>query len=341
MLKNLLRVSSPILGLTMLVTAPAPASADAAADFYKGKNIEIYVGAGAGGGYGLYSRVLAEFMADHIPGSPSMTLKFMAGSAGVKAANYLYNVAPKRGTSLGFFLSSQPTSEATGRKSVKYKSAKFSWIGRMVDIITVVTIKRSAPATTIDAMKNTEVIVGITRPGSTTHMPFAIMNWALGTKFKIVSGYKGSAGPALAFDRGEVDAVAAPWGTLRTRRPHMLKEIALVQIALAKDPLRPDVPLLMDLIKDPAKKEAVRFLSAQASIGRTLTAPPGVPAHLIVALRKAFDATMSDPKFLAAAKKRKMALAPLSGAAVEKIVLEHLATPADIIQVAKKAAGMK
>jgi len=341
MLKNLLRASSPILGLIMLVTAPAPAYADPVADFYKGKNVEIIVGAGAGGGYGLYSRVLAEFMAPHIPGHPSMTLKFMAGSAGVKAANYVYNVVPKRGTSLGFFLSSQPTSEATGRKSVKYKSVNFHWLGRMVDIITVVTVKRSAPATTIEGLKKAQVIAGITIAGSTTHMPFAMMNWALGTKFKIVAGYKGSSGPALAFDRGEVDAVAAPWGTLRSRRPHMLKEVQLVQVALAKDPRRPDVPLLMDLMKDPRQKEAVRFLSAQASFGRTLSTPPGVPAHIVTALRKAFDATMSDPKFVAAAKKRKMDLAPLSGVELEKLIREHMATPADIIQVAKKAAGMK
>ena len=195
------------LALSLAVISTVPAGAQSVADFYKGKNIEIYVGAGAGGGYGLYSRVLAEFMARHIPGKPSMTLKFMAGSAGVKAANYLYNVAPKRGTSLGFFLSSQPTSEATGRKGVKYKSANFHWLGRMVDIITVMTIKRTAPATTLAALKKTEIIAGITRPGSTTHIPYAIMNWALGTKFKIVSGYKGSAGPALAFDRGEVHTV--------------------------------------------------------------------------------------------------------------------------------------
>jgi tripartite-type tricarboxylate transporter receptor subunit TctC len=339
MLKKIIRASAPILATGMLVTAPA--HAQSAADFYKGKNIEVYVAAGAGGGYGLYSRVLVEFMAGHIPGHPNMTLKFMAGSAGVKAANYVYNVAPKRGTSLGFLLSSQPTSEATGRKGVKYKSANFLWLGRLVDIITVVTVNRTAPATTIDAMKKTELIAGITRPGSTTHIPYGVMNWALGTKFKIVSGYKGSAGPAFAFDRGEVHTVAAPWGTLRTRRPHLLKEIELVQVALAKDPQRLDVPLLMDLIKDPAQKQAVRFLSAQASIGRTINAPPGVPAHLVAALREAFDATMRDPKFIAAAKKRKMAIAPLSGVALQKLVQEHLATPAHIIDVAKKAVGIK
>ena len=341
MSRRFLTLGLPVAALSLAVTATAPTSAQSVADFYEGKNIEIYVGAGAGGGYGLYSRVLAEFMARHIPGKPTMTLKFMAGSAGVKAANYLYNVAPKRGTSLGFFLSSQPTSEATGRKSVKYKSANFHWLGRMVDIITVVTLKRTAPATTLEGLKKTEVIAGITRPGSTTHIPYAIMNWALGTKFKIVSGYKGSAGPALAFDRGEVDTVAAPWGTLRTRRPHMLKEISFVQVALAKDPQRRDVPLMLDLVKDPAKKAAVRFLSAQASFGRTLTAPPGVPADRVAALRKAFDATMADPEFVAAAKKRKMAIAPMSGVELEKLVREHLATSADIIRVAKKAAGMK
>lgn len=341
MLNRFLRAGSPVLALTMLVAVPAPVNADPVADFYKGRNVEVYVAAGAGGGYGLYSRVLTEFMADHIPGSPTMTLKFMNGGAGVKATNYVYNVSPKNGASLGAFLSSQPTSEATGRKGVKYKSANFNWLGRMVDIISVVTVKRSAPATTIEAMKSTELIAGITRPGSSTHLPYAIMNWAMGTKFKIVSGYKGSSGPALAFERGEVQTVTAPWGTLRTRRPHMLKEVQLVQVALAKDKLRPDVPLLMDLVTDPRQKIAVKFLSAQASFGRMFAAPPGVPKDRVAALRMAFDATMKDPKFLAAAKQRKMDLAPLSGLALGELIREHLDTPADIIQAAKKAAGMK
>ncbi len=341
MSKRVICALQSIIVLTFAAMAGSPANADPVADFYKGKNIVIYVGAGAGGGYGLFARLLSKYMPTHIPGNPTMVLKFMPGSAGVKAANYLYNVAPKNGAALGFFLSSQPTSEATGRKGVRYKSAKFNWIGRVADIVSVVTVRRDGPATSIEAIKKTQIIAGTTRPGSTTHMPFTIMNWALGTKFKIVTGYKGSAGPALAFERGEVHAVAAPWGTLRTRRPQFLKEIQIVQIALAKDKMRPDVPLMMDLVKGAAQKAAVRFLSAQASIGRTLTTPPGVPAARVAALRKAFDATMKDPEFVSAAKKRKMALAPLSGAAVAKMVQEHLATPADIVKMAKTAAGMK
>lgn len=331
----------PALALGAAMLAGTAARADAVADFYRGKNIELYVGAGAGGGYGLYGRVLAEFMPAHIPGKPTMTPKFMSGSAGVKAANYVYNVAPKNGLALALLLSSQATTEATGRGGVKYQSAKMHWLGRVVDIVTVVTVKKDGPATTIEEMKKTEIVAGATRPGSTTHMPFAIMNWALGTKFKIVTGYKGSAGPALAFDRGEVQAAAAPWGTLRTRRPHFLKEKQVAQIGLAKDAQRQDVPLLADLVKDPDRKAAVRFLSAQGSIGRALSAPPGVPEERIAALRKAFDATMADPKFRAAAKKRRMELAPLSGEEVEKMVLEHLSTPKHIVDMAKNAAGMK
>ncbi len=331
---------SAVALLAAAATTATTASADAVSDFYSGKNIEFIVGAGAGGGYGLYTRVLAEFMPRHIPGNPSMTPKFMSGSAGVKAANYLYNVSPKNGTALGIWLSSQPTSEATGRKGVRYKSARMHWLGRIVDIVTVVTVKRNGPATTIEQMKKVELVAGSTRPGSTTHLPFAIMNWALGTKFKIVTGYKGSAGPALAFDRGEVHAAAAPWGTLRARRPHFLKELQIVQIALAKDKQRPDVPLMLDLV-GPKQKAAVRFLSAQASIGRTVNTVPGVPKARVAALRAAFDATMKDPEFIAAASKRRMELAPLSGAEVQKMVLEHLATPADVVRVAKAAAGMK
>lgn len=330
-----------VLPFAFAATLAVPAQADPVADFYKGKNVEIYVGAGAGGGYGLYTRVLAEFLPNHFPGHPTFTPKFMSGSAGVKMANYFYNVAPKDGAALGVPLSSIATSEATGRKGVKYKSDKMSWLGRMVDIVTVVTIKRSLGINTVAQARGKQIIAGVTRPGSTTHMPFAIMNWALGTNFKIVSGYKGSAGPALAYDKGEVQAVAAPWTTLRARRPHFLKDVQLVQLALAKDPLGKDVPLMLDLIKDPGKKAAVRFLSAQASIGRSLVAPPGVPRARLEAIAKAFAATMHDPKFIAAAKKRRMDLNFMAWKPLQEMVEEHLHTPANIVKVAKKAAGMK
>jgi len=329
------------LPFAVAATLAVPAQADAVADFYKGKNVEIYVGAGAGGGYGLYTRVLAEFLSRHVPGQPTFTPKFMSGSAGVKMANYFYNVAPKNGSALGMPLSSIATSEATGRKGIKYKSDKINWLGRMVDIVTVATVKRDLGVKSVDDARGKEIVAGVTRPGSTTHMPFAIMNWALGTKFKIVSGYKGSAGPALAYDKGEVQAVAAPWVTLRARRPHLLNDVQLVQVALAKDPQGMNVPLMIDLVNDPAKKAAVRFLSAQASIGRSLTAPPGVPHERLDAIAKGFAATMRDPAFLATAKKRKMDLNFLAWKPLQEMVEEHLHTPADIVKVAKKAAGMK
>jgi len=329
------------LPFTLAATLAGPGQADAVADFYKGRNVEIYVGAGAGGGYGLYTRVLAEFLPKHLPGHPTFTPKFMSGSAGVKMANYFYNVAPKDGSALGVPLSSIGTSEATGRKGVKYESAKIHWLGRMVDIVTVATIKRDLGIKSVDEARGKVIIAGVTRPGSTTHMPFAIMNWALGTKFKIVSGYKGSAGPALAYEKGEVQAVAAPWVTLRARRPHLLKDVQLVQVALAKDPQGMDVPLMIDLVKDPAKKAAIHFLSAQASIGRSLTAPPGVPHDRLNAIAKAFEATMNDPDFQAMAKKRKMDLNFLAWKPLQAMVMEHLHTPADIVKMAKKAAGMK
>ena len=329
------------VAVAAMSAAGAPCLADGVAGFYKGRTIEVYVAGGAGGGYDLYARVLSEFMTAHIPGSPAMVPRIMSGSGGVKAANYVYNVAPKDGSAIALLLSSQPTTEAIGRAGVKYKSANLSWIGRIVDIVSAVTVKRHGPATTVEELKKTELVAGATGPGSTTHMPFAMMNWALGTRFRIVNGYKGSAGPALAFDRGEVQAASAPWDTIVTRRPHLLKEIQLVQVALEKNRAHPNVPLLLDLVTDPEKKAAVTFLSAQASIGRTVSAPPRVPEERVVALRKAFDATMKDRKFIAAVKQRRMDLAPLNGEQVEKLVLEHLSTPGGIVRIAKEAAGMK
>lgn len=326
---------------TFALALPAAAKSTAVADFYAGKTIEVYVAGGAGGGYGLYARVVSKYLQRYIPGNPTLTPKFMPGGRGAKAINYLYNIASKDGLALGAPLSVQPTTEALARPGIRYASNKLHWIGRMTDIVTVVTIKNDAPATTIAGIRKSTLVAGTTGVGSTTHMAFAIMNWALDTKFKIVAGYKNTADISLAYEQGEVHAIAAPWGTVRARRPALLQDVQLVQVGLAKDSEAPEVSLLVDLVTDPKKKAAVAFLSAEATIGRTLVAPPGVPAGRVIALRHAFDAAMKDPELVAEVMKRKMGYNPMSGAALEKVVREHMDTRPDVIALAKKAAGFK
>ena len=74
------------------------AQADSVADFYSGKRIQLVVGFGAGGGYALYAQLLSEYWPKYIPGHPEVLSQYMAGAGSLKAANYVYNAAPKDGT---------------------------------------------------------------------------------------------------------------------------------------------------------------------------------------------------------------------------------------------------
>src|SRR5215208_7937937 len=63
--------------------------------FYKGNTINLYVGFSPGGSYDFYGRLFARHMGKHIPGHPNVVLQSMPGAGSLRAANYLYNVAPK------------------------------------------------------------------------------------------------------------------------------------------------------------------------------------------------------------------------------------------------------
>lgn len=317
------------------------AFAESVAEFYTGKRITIVIGGGPGSGNEVYARLLSEFMTKWIPGNPILILQFMPGSGGVKAANYVYNVAAGDGSVMGMPLSPQPTTQAMGHSGVRYDATEFRWIGRMVDVVQLATVRRDAGVASLDDIRRKEVVAGTTRPGAANHFMFALMNAYLSTQFKIVTGYEGTGGVALAYERGEVHAQAAPYSSIVTSKPAFLNDIKLVQIGLEKEPREPDVPLLLDLVKDPKAKAVVEFMSVQAAIGRSFYLPPKVPADRVKALRQAFDQTMADPALRAKAAQRKMDLSPLDGRSVQRIVERHMATPAKIVDEAKKAAQIK
>src|ERR1700742_3612776 len=89
-----------LAGATLL---GAQVRADDVADFYRGKRINLIVSYGTGGGYDVYARVLARYMSKYIPGNPSIIIQNMPGAGSLRGANYIYNVAPKDGTTFGTF----------------------------------------------------------------------------------------------------------------------------------------------------------------------------------------------------------------------------------------------
>ncbi len=327
----------------ILAAPAAPASAASTADFYKGKRLRFLIGFGTGGGYNLYSRHVARHMGRHIPGKPRFISQNMPGAGSMRLANYLFVRAPRDGTVIGMISQALPLSQLLNYKGVKFDIAKFNWIGNASVSNGVTSAWYKTSFKTIDDVKKREMIVPATGGRSTSTIIPRVMNAILGTKFKIIQGFNGAGQMNLAIERGEVDGrgsnTLASWAATAPDWVKNNKLVHLVQLGPKVDPRIPNVPLIQDLATNKEDRQVLEILSALPTIGRPITAPPGVPADRIKALRAAFDATMKDKAYIAEAAKLKMELNPMSGAELTKVIAKVMAIPAPVL--AKFAAAIK
>jgi tripartite-type tricarboxylate transporter receptor subunit TctC len=262
----------------------------------------------------------------------------MPGAGSLKAANYIYNVAPRDGTVLGLLAPTLPLEERLGESGVEYKSTKYSWIGRLATALNITFIMNTSPVKTIsDAFKHV-AILGATGRASTNFIYPNVMNSVLGTKFRIVAGYDGTADVMLAMDRGEVDGNSATYDGLvnlheswvKTKRVNIV-----VQYGLRRDPLLPDVPTMVELARTKEQTQILRAVSSASDIGKFLLTSPGVPPARIAMLRRAFDAMVKDPDYIADAEKLRIGLNPLPGDELQNIVEEVESLPPGITKEVK------
>lgn len=332
-------LAAPILAVTF-ARAPQPANADPIAESYAGKTVTVIVATGEGGGYSVYARMAAQFFPKHVPGNPAFVVQHMPGAGGVKAANYLYNAAPKNGTVLGALLESTAMSQLLTGAGIKYDATRFAAIGSMVIDNPVLMALTSTGVTTAEAARHKTVIVGSSGKGSQNYINPAFANEFAGTKFKIVLGYKGSASVALAMERGEVQAYSGTWISWKVGHMAWLRDnkiTPLFQVGTRKESDLPNVPLLSDLGQTDEGKAVLAFISSPGAVGRALFAPPDVPAERIAALRAAFLATMKDPDLLALAAKRRAVIAPTPGETVQASIEKVIAAPPAVVRRAKAA----
>lgn len=324
--------------------APVPAQADAVADFYKGKTVTIYVGTRAGGLYSSFAQFLSSHLPRHIPGNPSVIVKHITGAGGIKAMNFVYNVAPKDGTAVITPNSGGPDHVVLGRKGVKYDPLKYNYLGSWGEAVTVLSLLKSAsPVRTLKQAMQQQVILGAINKSSNTYLLPTIYNNVLGTKFKLIAGYRGGSGVRLAIEKGEVAGWSGQWLGWKTRKPDWVRDnklVHLVQLASKPSPDLPNVPMLTDFARNPKETRLFEFLNADIS-DRAFVAPPGVPADRLRALEKAYLATLRDPKFLSETKKRKLSVDPHDGAAVTAVVRRTMSLPAELVAMLKKARGGK
>ena len=299
-------------------------------NFYRGKNIDLYIGFTPGGTYDTYARLVAAFMGEHIPGKPKIIPKQMVGAGSRAAAAHMFRLAPQDGTALATADQGIAMQQVLNDPGIQFDANKFIWIGNPIADNNTMAAWTASGATSIEVAKEKQFVVGANGITASAQYPQA-MNVLLGTKFKIVTAYPGGTDINLAMQRGEV-AIRGQnsWSSWKSQHMDWIRDkkiTLLVQIGLEKDKELPDVPLLLDLVSNPNDKSAMRLLSAPTTIGRPIFTTPNVPQERVEALRKAFDETMKDPAFLAAAQKANMDLNPVSGERLQKIVSELFQTP--------------
>ena len=333
---------SGIMALLGIGIAAASARADQVADFYHGKTLNLIIGTSSGNDYDFRGRLLARYLGHHLPGEPTIIPQNMPGVGGVKAANYLATIAPHDGTTLHMIMSNMMSSEAIGAQGVQFDTRKFFWIGNTTSTPNVTVSWYKSDVTSIEQVKTRELIVGA--PGGTAGVIYATaMNGLLGTRFKIVTGYPGGNEVNLAMERGEIGGRASnSWASWKSTRPDWVKDkkiIVLVQIGLKRAPDLADVPLLIELAKNDMDRQVLTFLSADTAIARSLVVTPDTPPERVEALRRAFDATMRDPDFIAEAEQAKLDVDPMPGAEAQKIADSIVNTPPDVVARAKALLG--
>jgi tripartite-type tricarboxylate transporter receptor subunit TctC len=314
----------------------SPAMADSIADFYRGKTYNIYTGSGENstGAVALYARAVAEVIGRHIPGEPLVVIRAMPGAGGIKAANFIYGIAPQDGTVHGFISRGFILQPLMGTKQAQFDPTKLQWIGSTASEVSIgaVWAADTDVKTVYDAMKR-EVVVGGTSPTQDTGLFPVVLNKLIGTKFKVVTGYKSSTEVDLAMQRGEVQGkIGWTWGSLNGgSTANWVREgkvRVIIQMGLEKSPRIPaEVPLLLDLARNTEDRQLMELIFGPAATGYPSFVGPGVPKERVEAIRSAYRDTMKDPEFRQILKKQKLELDPIAGEDVAKIVQRLYAAP--------------
>jgi tripartite-type tricarboxylate transporter receptor subunit TctC len=333
-----IKTACAALGAAAILFSGA-AQADPIADFYKGKRVKIIVGASSGGGYGTYARMISGYLGKNIPGNPRIITQFMQGAASIRAANYVFNVAPKDGTVLGATQRAIPFLPLFGKKGPQYDALKFNYIGSINNEVSICVSWHTTGIKTIQDAMEKELIIGGSGANDTENFP-AVLNNILGTKFKIISGYTG-VGINLAMERGEVFGRCGwSWTSFKNQKGEWLKENkvnVLVQLSLKKLPEIGNVPLVTELAKNKEDRQVFELLFAPQVMGRPYLMGPGVPKARVEAMRAAFAKTANEPELMNKLNRAQMDVSLVTGKEIEDIVANAYKTPKSVIDRARQS----
>jgi predicted outer membrane repeat protein len=313
-----------------LAAAPTTAFGQSAEEFFKTASLSLYVGSGGGGGYDAIARLVARHMSRYLPGNPNFVIKNMPTAAGVASANFIYNSAPRDGSAILVAQNASLVLPLYDSPVAHYDPRKFSWIGSTDKQEAVCATWIGSPIKTLADATKREVPVAATGVSAGPGVYPKILNALFGTKFKVISGYD-TGSMRLAVEKGEVDGICGlAWQTYKAISFDWIeskKLNVLVQLGLEKNAELPDVPLALDLLKDPDDRKVLELIVLPQEFGRPFLAPPGVPADRMALYRKAFQAVLQDEQFRAESEKQRLSIEPLDDRQIEALLARAYAAP--------------
>jgi tripartite-type tricarboxylate transporter receptor subunit TctC len=328
------------IALSMFLCAGLPAHAQSAQAFYESKpQLHMVVSSTPGGGYDFVARLMAKYMSKYLPGNPPILVQNMPGAGGIKAADYIYSVAPKDGTTFGQIDRGVPTGPLLYGKdsNAEYDATKFGWLGSTTREIGVGMVSGRSPAKTVDDFKHVETTLGSNGVEVDPTMYARLMNALLGTKFKVITGYPGQTEYYLAMEKGETDGLfMSGWSgpnTVQAREAFKRGEIVyFVQMTAQPVPEFGNTPTIMQLLTSEDDRKMTNILLSRLDLGRPFLAPPDIPADRLEMLRSAFWQAVNDPELKDEADKASFSISPIAGAEAQKMIQQVYATPQAILQ---------
>jgi tripartite-type tricarboxylate transporter receptor subunit TctC len=325
---------------SLICSAPMHASqAQTVAEFYKGKTLSLIIPNAPGGSFDLYARLVARNLGRFIPGHPSIVPQNMPGAAGMQAANYLAGIAPKDGTVMSVLVPNITLAQVLGVQAIAYDTRRLNWIGRVVATTATLFTWHTSATRTLADLKTRETLIASTGPLSQAEINSTMLNGVVGTKFKLIRGYKGSGEAALAVERGEADGTLMPWEFLKSAHADWIRDgkISIVASYVRRPiPMRPDVRSVYELAETQEQHSVLNLFLGADEMGHPIAMPPDVPRDRIEAVRKALNTMVDDPAFVADAARRHLDLLPGRAEELEQSVAAAFeATPA-AIEIARK-----
>jgi tripartite-type tricarboxylate transporter receptor subunit TctC len=282
-------------------------------------------------------------MGDHIPGKPVFVVESMTGAGGIRATNYLYVNAPKDGTVMGLIHAPAPLAPLLGAKAAVYDPRKFNWLGSINHTYGTCIFWAESPIKSWDDLLTKESIVGSSGAGSEMEEIPLMLDRLMGTKIKVINGYKDGSEVYLAMQRGEAQGRCGGLiSSLKATRPDWLPQHKVVlPMILANERVAefPDIPTVIELAKDDRVRQELQLLFAPLAMERPVLMPPDVPADRVATMRAAFVATIEDPRFKADAERQNLDIDYLTGDALLKVITDAYAMPPDYVAEAKAAMG--